>query len=96
MKRLIIAAAALLTISAMPAFAQSPDAKIKLEITRAELGVIGQCLMELPYKTAAQIMADLQAQLIAADQAAAKAAEDAKAKANADKPKDAAAGNAKQ
>lgn len=76
--------------SAMPAFCQTASTdKIKIEITRAELQVIGQALMELPYKTSAPVMVDLQAQLNAAD-AAAKAAADANAAA-ADKPKDPAA-----
>jgi hypothetical protein len=68
-----------------PAFAQSaPSDKVGLSVTRAELQLIGQGLMELPYKAAAPIMNDLQAQVNAADQAAVKAAADAKAKADAD------------
>lgn len=67
--------------AALPAFCQSaPTDKVALTVTRAELQLIGQGLMELPYKTSAPIMGDLQAQLNAADQAAAKAAADAKAK----------------
>ena len=66
-------ALACLVGSAMPAFCQTPisNDKIKLEIPRAQLQIIGQGLMELPYKTAAPILSDLQAQLNAFDQAAA-------------------------
>jgi hypothetical protein len=61
-----------------------------LEVTRAEPQILGQGLMELPYKTSAPVLNDLQAQLTAADQAAAKAAADAKAAAEkpANKPAD--------
>jgi len=79
--------AALACLIASPAFAQAPTDKVPLSVTRAELQVIGQGLMELPYKTSAPIMNDLQAQLNAADQAAAKAAADAKVKAE-EKPAD--------
>jgi hypothetical protein len=67
--------------SAMPAFCQTAPAgdKIKIEVTRAELQIIGQGLMELPYKSVAPVLNDLQAQLNAAD-AAAKAAADPKPK----------------
>jgi hypothetical protein len=83
MKKSILLAGIILLASA-PAFAQSaPSDKVLLTVTRAELQVIGQGLMELPYKTVAPVMNDLQAQVNAADQAAAKAAADAKA---ADKP----------
>lgn len=61
------------------AYAQVPSDKVKLEVTRAELQVIGQGLMELPYKSVAPVLNNLQAQLNAADQAVAKAAADAKA-----------------
>lgn len=74
--------------AAMPAYCQSaPTDKVSLTVTRAELQLIGQGLMELPYKTVAPVLNDLQAQLNAADQAA-KAAADAKMKADppADKP----------
>lgn len=66
--------------SAMPAYCQAPvgNDKIKIEIPRAELQIIGQALMELPYKTAAPVLNDLQAQLNAADAAI---AAEAKAKA---------------
>lgn len=79
--------------SAMPAYCQTAPAsdKIKLEVTRAELQMIGQGLMELPYKTVAPVLNDLQAQLNAAD-AAVKAAADAKPEA---KPADAPAEPAK-
>jgi hypothetical protein len=80
MRTLSVALACLLG-SAMPAFCQSPAPtdKVKIEVTRAELQVIGQGLMELPYKTAAGVMNDLQAQLNAVDQATTKGAADAKA-----------------
>lgn len=58
------------------AHAQAPTDKVAITVTRAELQVIGQGLMELPYKTVAPVMNNLQAQLNAADQVAAKAAAD--------------------
>lgn len=68
-------------VAVSPAFAQSaPSDHIKIDITRAELQLIGQGLMELPYKAAAPVLNSLQAQLNAADQAVAKSAADAKAK----------------
>lgn len=71
---------AIACLLATPVFAQTaPTDKIKLEVTRAELQIIGQGLMELPYKSVAPVLNDLQAQLNAADQAVAKAAADAKA-----------------
>lgn len=73
-----VSLAALTLLLATPAFAQSaPTDRVPLTVTRAELQIIGQGLMELPYKTAAGVMNDLQMQLNAADQAAAKAAADA-------------------
>lgn len=82
MRSVSIALASLALLgAAMPAFCQSaPTDKVSLTVTRAELQIIGQGLMELPYKTSAPVMNDLQAQLNAADQAAAKAAAEAKAK----------------
>ncbi len=72
----------------MPAYCQSaPNDRISLSVTRAELQIIGQGLMELPYKTSSQVLADLQSQINAADQAVAKTAADAKAKAE-EKPAD--------
>lgn len=59
------------------AVAQQPADKVKLEVTRAELQVIGDALMEMPYKTAAPVMIVLQQQLAVSDQAAAKATADA-------------------
>lgn len=74
--------------SAMPAYCQTlPTDKVKIEITRAELQLIGQGLMELPYKTVAPVLNDLQAQLNAADQAAAKAAAEKPADKPAEAPK---------
>lgn len=79
----IALALAALIGAAMPAYCQTlPTDKVKIEITRAELQLIGQGLMELPYKTVAPVLNDLQAQLNAADQSAAKAAADAKVKAD--------------
>jgi hypothetical protein len=78
--------------SAMPAYCQSAPAidKIKIEVTRAELQMIGQGLMELPYKTVAPVLNDLQAQLNAADAAVKAAADAAKPKAE-EKPEEKAA-----
>jgi hypothetical protein len=66
---------------ASPASAQALTDKVKLEVTRADLQVIGQGLVELPYKTSAPVLNNLQAQLVATDKAA------ADAKAAAEKPK---------
>lgn len=79
--RISLALLSLVYISS--AFAQSPSDKVSLTITRGELQVIGQGIMELPYKTAAPVMQSLQAQLAASEKAAA-AAVAAKAKADAD------------
>lgn len=77
-KKLTATSSLLLLVSALPAFAQSsPTDRVSLSVTRAELQIIGQGLMELPYKTVAQVMNNLQAQLNAADDAAKKAAADA-------------------
>jgi hypothetical protein len=59
-----IALACLLSTSAL---AQQPTDKVKLEVTRADLQIIGQGLMELPYKTSAPVLNTLQQQLLAAD-----------------------------
>ena len=69
-----IACIALTCLIPTAVLAQNPTDKIKLEITRADLQVIGNALMEAPYKTAAPVMILLQQQLTAADQAAADAA----------------------
>ncbi|QPF81662.1 hypothetical protein IC762_17710 [Bradyrhizobium genosp. L] len=67
MRRLIIGAA-LLALAAGSAHAQSaPTDKMTIEVTRAELQIIGQGLMELPYKSVAQLMIKLQAQIDAAE-----------------------------
>jgi len=57
--------------SAMPAHCQTPPNtdKIKIEVTRADLQLIGQGLMELPYKSAVPLLSALQMQLNAADAA---------------------------
>lgn len=78
MLRSVSLSAILLLGAAMPAYCQSaPTDKVTIVVTRAELQVIGNGLAELPYKTAAVVMNDLQLQLNAADQAIAKAAADA-------------------
>jgi hypothetical protein len=66
-------------VGAGSAIAQTPTDHLKLDVTRAELQIIGQGLMELPYKTSAPVLTILQQQLNAID---AKAAAD---KAAADK-----------
>ncbi|MCC8963761.1 hypothetical protein H8A95_15935 [Bradyrhizobium sp. Pear76] len=66
---------ALLCLLSTAAFAQTASDRIKLDVSRAELGVIGQGLMELPYKTSAALMNNLQHQLDATDKAAKDAAE---------------------
>jgi hypothetical protein len=85
-----LSAALFLLGCTIPAYCQTAPStdKVALSVTRDELQIIGQGLMELPYKTAAGVMNDLQIQLRASDDAAAKAAADAKA---ADKPADAPA-----
>lgn len=89
MKKLLLVTALLSSTSF--AFAQAaPTDKIAVTVTRAELQLIGQGLMELQYKNAAPVMNDLQAQVDANDKAVAKAAADAKAKAE-EKPADATA-----
>lgn len=62
---------AIACILSSSAAAQTPTDKIKLEVNRAELQIIGQGLMELPYKTSASVLMVLQQQLKAADQATA-------------------------
>lgn len=92
MRTLPCIALACLVAAASPAFAQSaPTDHVKIDVTRAELQLIGQGLMELPYKAAAPVLNSLQAQLNAADQAAAKAAAAPATPKPADKPEDAAA-----
>jgi hypothetical protein len=72
----IISAASSAFADGPPVPAPSSEARIKLELTNAELQVIGQGLMELPYKLSAQVLNDIQAQL------------NATAKAKADSPAD--------
>lgn len=76
MRSVSIALASLALLgAAMPAYCQTlPTDKVALSVTRAELQVIGQGLMELPYKTSASVMVTLQQQINAADKAAADAA----------------------
>lgn len=74
--RLAIAA----SIIATAAIAQTLPDPVTIKVSRQALQIIGQGLGELPLKTAAPVLNDLQAQLNAADQAArdeAKAAADA-------------------
>ena len=66
--------AASITHAFMPTvFVQAPTDHVKIDVTRAELQIIGQGLMELPYKTAVPLLNTLQSQLLAADKAAADA-----------------------
>jgi hypothetical protein len=81
-----LAALACLALGVSPALAQAPSEKIKLEVTRAELQVIGQGLMELPFKTSVGIINALQAQLDAHDRAARAKAEAEQGKSPQDKP----------
>lgn len=83
MKRLLFATAILLTT--LPAIAQDAQDKVPLTVTRAELQIIGQGLLELPYKTSAGVLQTLQLQLKANDDALAEAAKKA---AEAAKPKE--------
>jgi hypothetical protein len=48
---------------ASTALAQAPTDRVKLDITRAELQVIGHGIMKLPYETAAPLLIELQKQL---------------------------------
>ena len=45
------------------AFAQAPTDRVKIDVTRADLQVIGQGIMKLPYETAAPLLIELQKQL---------------------------------
>ena len=79
MKKLSLALLSTVLLIA-PAFAQDAQEKIQLSVTRQQLQVIGNGLMEMPYKNAADVMGTLQLQLNAHEEAAkAKAAEAAKA-----------------
>jgi hypothetical protein len=70
-----IATIAIITLlTATPTLAQQPTDRITLSVTRAELQVIGQGLMELPYKTSSEVLGDLQRQLSAAEEATKKTA----------------------
>lgn len=58
------ALAASFTLALVPAvFAQAPTDHVKVDVTRADLQVIGQGIMKLPYETAAPILIELQKQL---------------------------------
>lgn len=86
MRSLFFTVLSIYMLAASPAGAQDAQDKVPLTVTRAELQIIGQGLMELPYKTAAGPLATLQQQLNAHDTAVVEAAK-AKA-AEAAKPKD--------
>lgn len=72
MRRLLLTT--ILMLIAVPAIAQDAQDKVPLTVTRAELQIIGQGLMELPYKTAVGAMNTLSQQLGAHDAATAEAA----------------------
>jgi hypothetical protein len=62
MLKLVLAAS--LALALVPAaFAQAPTDHVKIEVTRADLQVIGQGIMKLPYETAAPLLIELQNQL---------------------------------
>jgi hypothetical protein len=48
---------------ASAALAQAPADRVKIDVSRAELQVIGQGVMKLPYETAAPLLIELQKQL---------------------------------
>lgn len=68
----IVTAGLFLLAAAFPTWAAdaAPPDPIKLTVSRQTLQLIGQGVMELPYKIAAPILNDMQAQLNAQDQAA--------------------------
>ncbi len=72
MKRLLLTTTILML--AMPAIAQDAQDKVPLSVTRAELQIIGQGLMELPFKTSAGPLNTIQLQLNAHDAAVVEAA----------------------
>jgi hypothetical protein len=60
--KLAIATSLALTL-ASAALAQAPTDHVKIDVTRADLQVIGQGIMKLPYETAAPLLIELQKQL---------------------------------
>jgi hypothetical protein len=74
LKTTALAIAASIFATAAIAQTSAPD-PVTIKVSRQALQVIGQGLAELPLKTAAPILNDLQAQLNAADKAAQDAAE---------------------
>ncbi len=79
-KIVFLVATSLLALTvATAAEAQAPEVPINLHVSRAELQVIGQGVMKLPYEVAAPVMKSLQDQLTVIEAAAAKTADDAKA-----------------
>ena len=53
-----------LLLAFVPAiFAQVPTDHVKIDVTRADLQLIGQGIMKLPYETAAPLLIELQSQL---------------------------------
>lgn len=75
--KLLATAALVLFAGLAPAIAQDGQDKIPLTVTRTELQIIGQGLLELPYKTSAGPLQSLQQQLKAHDDALAEAAKKA-------------------
>jgi len=66
MLKLALAAMLTLALALVPAVsAQAPTDHIKIEVTRADLQVIGQGIMKLPHETAAPLLIELQNQLLA-------------------------------
>jgi hypothetical protein len=45
------------------AFAQAPTDHLKIDVTRADLQLIGQGIVKLPYETAAPLLIELQRQI---------------------------------
>jgi hypothetical protein len=56
-------AASLALCIADAAFAQAPTDHVKIDVTRADLQLIGQGIMKLPYETAAPLLIELQKQI---------------------------------
>jgi len=53
-----------LLLAFVPAiFAQVPTDHVKIDVTRADLQLIGQGIMKLPYETAAPLLIELQKQI---------------------------------
>jgi hypothetical protein len=50
-------------VAAMAQAAPKPDDRVKLDLSRGEVAVIAEAIMELPYKKAVPILQTLQAQV---------------------------------